>query len=117
MEERGVSNYSEMPSAEVDDVEQAGGDGPTQENPSYHNGYFASNTGAGASETNRSPQGGQPASNTGDRSSEMGRVIKVWSHQAAGWRFVYAKYIDDQIPKGRPGHDDEWAWTDYKDQG
>ena len=41
------------------------------------------------------------ASNKGD-SSPGEEIVKVWSEKAAGWRFVFAKYIETQISKAHP---------------
>ena len=56
-------------------------------------------------------------SNKGDRSPDKDEIVRIWSEKAGEWRFVLAKYIDDQIAKGYPGADDERAWTTYKKRG
>ena len=97
-----MPSHSETPAAATSNFGEAAGTGYSQESSSYYRGKkFARN------EDDRSSE---------YRSPDMGEKIRIWSHKADNWRYVHAKYIDDQIPKGTPGQDDERAWTDYKDQ-
>ena len=50
--------------------------------------------GAAASSGNRSHE--RPNASNKGGSSPDDEIIKIWSEKADGWRFVFAKYIDEQ---------------------
>ena len=101
MAERGVGgDFETADDSEMPTAEQAGSNGKRSQERTQSSSYYASYT----------------ASNKGD-SSPGERIIKIWTEKAAGWRFVPAKYIDDQIFKGDPGYGSDEAWTDYKKHG
>ena len=65
-----------------------------------------------AASNGKSSQERKNASNKGD-SSPNEEIVKVWSQKAAGWRFVTAKYIQDQRKRGEPSYWDERAWVPH----
>ena len=91
MEERGVGGDSNP--VEDSEMPAAG------ENAAASNGRSAQERTSGSSYYERAN-----ASNKGDISPGY-EIVKVWSEKAAGWRFVFAKYIETQLKKRRT-----WLW-------
>ena len=92
MEERGVGGDS----SPVDDSEM----------PAAGASAAASNGRSAQERTSGSSFYDRPNASNKSDSSPNEEIIKIWSQKAAGWRSVFAKYVDVQIAKGEPGYGD-----------